>query len=69
MFYFDRSLDFINLMTYDLHGIWDRKTGHHSQLKGHKTDSHNFLNSVSDSYSDYKKVHKKYKHVAIIMMF
>jgi len=32
-------------MTYDLHGIWDRKTGHHSQLKGHKSDSHNFLNS------------------------
>ena len=42
-----RALDFINVMTYDLHGIWDRKTGHHSQLKGHKSDSHKFLNSVS----------------------
>eukprot|EP00116_Pleurobrachia_bachei_P008697 sb/3468959/ len=39
------ALDFINVMTYDLHGIWDKKTGHHSQLKGHKSDSHKFLNS------------------------
>jgi len=40
-----QSLDFINLMTYDLAGIWDRKTGHHSQLFVHPKNSHNFLNS------------------------
>ncbi|XP_070286407.1 chitotriosidase-1 [Myotis yumanensis] len=27
-----RSLDFISLMAYDLHGSWERTTGHHSAL-------------------------------------
>lgn len=27
-------LDFINLMTYDLHGTWDPVTGHHTALMG-----------------------------------
>ena len=48
-----RSLDFINLMTYDLAGIWDRKTGHHSQLFVHPKNSHNFLNSVSNDVISY----------------
>jgi GH18 family chitinase len=26
------SVDFINVMTYDYHGFWDGKTGHHSPL-------------------------------------
>lgn len=29
-----RSLDWINLMAYDLHGKWDRKTGHHTAMFG-----------------------------------
>ncbi|KAL8588978.1 hypothetical protein ACOMHN_065760 [Nucella lapillus] len=28
----DRYLDFINLMTYDLHGSWETFTGHHTAL-------------------------------------
>ncbi|XP_028402554.1 chitotriosidase-1-like isoform X2 [Dendronephthya gigantea] len=28
------SLDFINLMTYDLHGKWDKKTGHQTAMYG-----------------------------------
>eukprot|EP00794_Sanderia_malayensis_P012903 gene12903-14233_t len=27
------SLDWINIMAYDLHGIWDRKTGHHTAMQ------------------------------------
>lgn len=29
-----KSLDFINLMTYDLHGSWDKTTGHHTAMYG-----------------------------------
>ena len=39
-------LDFINVMSYDLHGHWDRKTGHHSALYQHSGDSSNYLNTV-----------------------
>jgi len=28
-----RILDFINLMTYDLRGSWDGRTGHHTSLE------------------------------------
>jgi chitinase len=31
-------LDFINLMTYDFHGIWDKYTNHHSPLYGNPKD-------------------------------
>ena len=29
-----RSLDWINLMTYDLHGKWEKMTGHHTAMFG-----------------------------------
>ena len=28
----NRELDFLNLMSYDLHGHWDPRTGHHAGL-------------------------------------
>ena len=29
-----KILDWINLMTYDLHGSWNRETGHHTAMTG-----------------------------------
>ncbi|XP_028265606.1 acidic mammalian chitinase-like [Parambassis ranga] len=42
-----KYLDFINVMTYDFHGTWERVTGHHSPLyKGsHDTGDHVYLNT------------------------
>ncbi|KAK7110968.1 hypothetical protein V1264_014757 [Littorina saxatilis] len=40
------TVDFINAMTYDLHGNWEAKTGHHSPLyssSGDPTDSIDFM--------------------------
>ncbi|WAQ95493.1 CHIA-like protein, partial [Mya arenaria] len=34
-----RSLDFISIMTYDLHGSWDHMTGHNSPLYGRVGES------------------------------
>ena len=39
------ALDYIHLMSYDLHGGWDAKIGHHSQYYGHSTDESNKLNT------------------------
>uniref|UniRef100_A0A3B4C7G3 GH18 domain-containing protein n=2 Tax=Pygocentrus nattereri TaxID=42514 RepID=A0A3B4C7G3_PYGNA len=42
-----KYLDFINVMTYDFHGIWDRFTGHNSPLyKGaHEQDYLEYFNT------------------------
>ena len=40
-------LDFANVMAYDYHGFWDRKTGHHSPMKAESADQHPDFNLVS----------------------
>ncbi|XP_034733918.1 acidic mammalian chitinase-like isoform X2 [Etheostoma cragini] len=42
-----KYLDFINVMTYDLHGTWDGVTGHHSPLyqSSQDTGSQTYLNA------------------------
>ncbi|XP_028437891.1 acidic mammalian chitinase-like [Perca flavescens] len=42
-----KYLDFINVMTYDLHGTWDGVTGHHSPLyqSSQDTGSQTYLNT------------------------
>ncbi|XP_064646402.1 chitotriosidase-1-like [Lineus longissimus] len=41
-----KSLDFINLMAYDLHGAWEKFTGHHAALFPRKDEkgTHRYLN-------------------------
>ena len=41
-----KYLDFINIMTYDFHGHWDKKTGHVSPLYQHRQDTNSYLNTV-----------------------
>ena len=36
------ALDYIHLMSYDLHGSWETKLGHHSQYNAHSSDSSNY---------------------------
>ena len=47
-FFFLRELDFINLMTYDLHGAWEDFTGHNSPLypRDDEVDDQAYLNIV-----------------------
>ena len=40
-------LDWINVMTYDYHGQWDKKTGHVAPHYGHPDDEFYFYNAVS----------------------
>jgi GH18 family chitinase len=42
-----KLLDFANVMSYDYHGFWDRKTGHHSPIKKQPDDQHNDFNLVT----------------------
>ncbi|RXG60007.1 hypothetical protein Avbf_10087 [Armadillidium vulgare] len=39
-------LDHINIMTYDYHGSWDRKTGHVSPLYAHPDDTNLYFNTI-----------------------
>ena len=42
-----RDLDWINVMTYDYHGQWDKKTGHVAPFYGHPDDDYSYFNAVS----------------------
>ena len=55
-----KHLDFINLMSYDLHGKWEGKTGHHTDCDPATTTSqhsvHNSVNHWLASGMDPKKL-------------
>ena len=40
-------LDIINVMTYDYHGHWDKKTGHVAPLFDYEGSTYNYFNAVS----------------------
>ena len=39
-------LDIVNVNTYDYHGFWDRKTGHHSPIKANSNNANDEYNMV-----------------------
>jgi len=39
-----QDLDWINVMTYDYHGHWDKKTGHVAPFYGHPDDDFSYFN-------------------------
>ncbi len=41
-----RDLDIINVMTYDYHGHWDKKTGHVAPLKDYEGSTYDYFNAV-----------------------
>ncbi len=49
---YSKYVDFINLMTYDLHGAWDPITGHHSALSKNPGDPHTGL-SVAECLENF----------------
>ena len=42
-----RHLDFINVMTYDLHGSWDKAADHHAPLNRRDHDDWDPLTTVT----------------------
>ncbi|CAG2112038.1 unnamed protein product [Medioppia subpectinata] len=49
----NKYLDFINLMTYDLHGSWEQKTGHHAALHSGPGDNEQDKMLTVESAVDY----------------
>ena len=41
-----QDLDWINVMTYDYHGHWDKKTGHVAPFYGRPDDDFSYFNMV-----------------------
>ncbi|KAG8197090.1 hypothetical protein JTE90_004355 [Oedothorax gibbosus] len=41
------EVDFVNVMTYDMHGPWERRTGHHAQFDRKAIDTDQYLNMKS----------------------
>lgn len=38
LFFYPRYIDYMLLMTYNYHGLWETQTGHHSPLYGSASD-------------------------------
>ncbi|NER12844.1 hypothetical protein GWK08_05290 [Leptobacterium flavescens] len=46
-------LDFINIMTYDYHGAWDKQTSHHTNLFVSETDTTSYKRSSASAVEEH----------------
>ena len=53
-----KCLDLVNINTYDYHGFWDKKTGHHSPMR--ESGSRDMVIMISNEleYYDFRKMIK-----------
>ncbi|MEM7549466.1 MAG: glycoside hydrolase family 18 protein [Bacteroidota bacterium] len=47
------QLDFVNLMTYDFHGGWEGKTGHHANMMPSESDNNDYIYSMERAIKQY----------------
>ena len=51
-----KYLDMVNINTYDYHGFWDKKTGHHSPMRDSGSRDMVIMISNELQYCNFRKI-------------